>query len=304
MSTRVPAIAPISIVASCIALPATALAQGPTTNVPVLTSPPPTPAPTPAPLPAPPAPVAAPVQTTAAPSAAGIAPGAAVGGTPATVSGDVPPGGPYPAPIDDTHTYTVASAVGPVSIDRAVPTEVGRWGWSWFGNHNWLPGVPGAPDQTISMVGVRHWLTDKYGFEGAAGIVVDGTQGPTYTCFGLQGAGLYSLARYEYLNVFAAGRLLIVPYGNPSGGVSVFQFGMQGEVAAEFFLDGLQLFHSGPMVRTSRSLSVTVGIGLGFDFTKFSGGGGSVSGAKFATTGASDIANGTTSGTVALTYYF
>jgi hypothetical protein len=47
-----------------------------------------------------------------------------------------------------------------------------------------------------------------------------------------------------------------------------------------------------------------VGLGLGFDFTSYGGGGASATSTKFATTSVTDVANGQTSGTVALTYYF
>lgn len=216
------------------------------------------------------------------------------------------PAAPSPAPLDQAYPYTVQTPEGPVTIDRTMPSEVGKWGWSWFGNHNfWPPGSSTSSTFDISLVGVRHWATPKWGWEGAVGLVVSKpVAGTTITSLGMQGGLLYSLARYEYLNIFAAGHALLVPYGHPESGVHVFQMALSGEVAAEFFLDGLQLFHSGPMLRTSHAVSVTFGLGLGFDYASYSGSGGSESTAKLATGSASDVINGLTTGSLALTYYF
>jgi hypothetical protein len=262
--------------------------------------------------PAAPAPEAAPEPAAAstapeAPAPASSAPTSAAVPAPAIVgrSGTLP-ASPSPAPLDQPYPYVVQTSEGPVTIDRTMPSEVGKWGWSWFGNHNFGP--PGSSDSTfdLSLVGVRHWATPKWGWEGALGLVVSKPAGgTTITSFGAQGGLLYSLARYEYLNIFAAGHALFVPYGHPEKGVHVFQMALSGEVAAEFFLDGLQLFHSGPMLRTSHALSITFGLGLGFDYSNYSAsGGGSESSAKLATGSASDVINGLTTGSLALTYYF
>ena len=218
------------------------------------------------------------------------------------------PAAPSPAPLDKPYPYTVQTEKGPVTIDRTMPSEVGKWGWSWFGNHNFGPTIGGTDSNfDLSLIGVRHWATPQWGWEGAMGLVVWSPEGAntTIASFGMQGGLLYSLARYEYLNIFAAGHALLVPYGHPEKGVHVTQFALSGEVAAEFFLDGLQLFHQGPMLRTSHAISVTFGLGLGFDYSSYSvSGGPSSSDTKLATGSVSDVAKGLTTGSLALTYYF
>lgn len=270
---------------------------------------PPTSAPTPAATVGSPVPQAqgseAPEAASAAPEATRPAPDSRR--APAAPPPDGRPGA-SPAPIDDEHAYVVESEAGPVTIKRSLPTEVGRWGWSIYGNHG--VGIPSAADSdmSISMVGVRRWVSPKFGWEAATGLVINSPPGEgaeTTAALGVQGALLYSLARYEYLNIFAAGRGLLVPYSHPAPGVGMFQFGLSGEVAAELFLDGLQLFHAGPLLRTSRALSVTVGFGLGMKVSHvFVEGGDGATEFNLGTTKADDLVNGFTTGTLAITYYF
>jgi hypothetical protein len=254
---------------------------------------------------------------------------------------------PKPAPaVDETaglkevgpDSYAATSPLGRVKIDRELPTEVGKWGWTWFGDSDVLSGLVsptggGTPSFKMSNVGVRNWFSPKMGWEAGLGLTVNKAAGdgaPTLYCAGLNGGILYSLARYEYVNVFAAGRLALVPFCNPIGkstnaagdsveGPSVFQLGLSGEVAVEIFLDAFQLFHSGPMLKTSRSISITLGSGLSIRYTKYgdtkttlaaTGETTSVSNGSnmnISTTGVvsgSSSVFGTPTGSVALTYYF
>ena len=245
------------------------------------------------------------------------------------------------AAVDDTaglkevgpDSYAATSPLGRVKIDRELPTEVGHWGWSWFGDANMLSGAATGGDFKISMVGVRNWISPKIGWEAGTGLTVTKAAGPgapTQYCWGFTGGLLYSLARYQYVNIFAAGHAVLVPVCDPTGtttdpttgtkvsGASVFQFGLSAEVAVEIFLDAFQIFHEGPMVKTSRSMSITFGSGLALRYTHYgdqtvtlpdgtSTSGGAASASNMSTTSVvNSMSNfaGTPTGSVAFTYYF
>lgn len=237
-----------------------------------------------------------------------------------------------------TDSYAASSPLGRVKIDRELPTEVGKWGWSWFGDSDVLsglvsPGGGGVGSFKMSNVGVRNWFSPKMGFEAGMGLSVTKAAGegaPTLYCMGVNGGLLYSLARYEFVNVFAAGRMSLVPFCSPTGkttdattgttfeGPSVFQLGLSGEVAVEIFLDAFQIFHTGPMIKTSRSMSITLGSGLAIRYTKY--GDSKTTLADGTSTSVSNGSNmginttgvvsggssvfGTPTGSVAFTYYF
>jgi hypothetical protein len=233
-----------------------------------------------------------------------------------------------------TDSVAATSPLGRVKIDNHLPTEVGKWGWTWFGDSSFGPTTPTGGDIKISMVGVRNWFSPKMGWEAGTGLTVSKAAGdgaPTNVCWGFTGGVLYSLARYEYVNVFAAGRAVLVPYCKPTGDTtdpvtnnktspgSIFQFGVSGEVAVEIFLDAFQPFHAGPFLKTSRSMSITFGSGLSIRYTKigdttFTPGDGSASTSAGATSSmgvnTTNVVNGVSNfvgsptGSVAFTYYF
>lgn len=233
-----------------------------------------------------------------------------------------------------TDSVAATSPIGRVKIDNHLPTEVGKWGWSWFGDSSFGPTSPTGGDIKISMVGVRNWFSPKMGWEAGTGLTLSKAAGdgaPTNYCWGFTGGMLYSLARYEYVNVFAAGRAVIVPFCKPQGETtdpvanvttspgSIFQLGLSGEVAVEIFLDAFQIFHTGPMIKTSRSMSITFGSGLSIRYTKIgdttvtdnatgastTAGSGSSTGVNTTNvvSGASNFV-GSPTGSVAFTYYF
>ncbi len=231
-----------------------------------------------------------------------------------------------------TDSVAATSPIGRVRIDNHLPTEVGKWGWTWFGDTNFGPTTTGG-DFKISMVGVRNWFSPKMGWEAGTGLTLSKAAGdgaPTNYCWGFTGGLLYSLARYEYVNVFAAGRAVIVPFCKPNGETtdpasgtkvapgSLFQFGLSGEVAVEIFLDAFQPFHAGPFLKTSRSMSITFGSGLSIRYTKIGdttttladGTSTSAGATSSASVNTSNVVNGLSNfvgsptGSVAFTYYF
>lgn len=222
--------------------------------------------------------------------------------------------------------YTVDSPRGPVEINGPLQSEVGRFGFTWFGTRDVAEAL-GAASVDLSTVGIRYWFQPRFGFEAGLGLTMikandeadlfpgnpTGPDGATAVGFGLQGAFLVSLARYEYVNVFFAPRLILTPKASPfsdgdddsEDGVSFFQAGFAGEIALELFLDMFDF------IRTSRAVSITLGMGLGFDYVKLSFEDSDIDVSENQTTFQTQgidkslgTFSGSTTGTFGFTYYF